>query len=288
LCKYTNKLITDFKNPDLEILVATLNRNSLDFLIPMFPFCHFSEYSILVVNQTQASNVLVSEFDSVRVINSFEKGLSKSRNLALENTIGKIVLIADDDVVFLPDFQQNILEEYKQNPNVAAICFQTITTEGSLYSKYPKSAKELSFANLRKVLSIEVTCRVGNLNMKNCRFNELFGLGAQFQDSETFFFLRNIKHKGLKIVFAPKSIVVHKPFSSSDDASSDRVIYARMAGFYKRYSWMAYVLLLKYIFFVFRKYDFPAKEIKNKFNIGLAGINDYKVILNKKLDSSYE
>ncbi len=281
-------MINEFINADLEILVSTMNRNSLDFLIPMFPFCHFSEFSILIINQTQENNVLVSEFQSVRVINSFEKGLSKSRNLALKNAIGKIVLIADDDVVFFPDFQQNILKEYNQNQEITAICFQTITNQGFLYSNYSKSKKKLSYSNLSKVLSIELTCRVEKLKSKNCSFNEFFGLGSKFQDSETFFFLRNIKHKGLKVLFVPVSIVIHKSFSSSDEASSERVIYARMAGFYKRYGFIAYILLFKYIYFLIRKYNFSNHEIKNKFNVGLSGIHDYKLILNKKLDSSYE
>ena len=112
MCKYTNKLTNEFKNQDLEILVSTMNRNTLDFLIPMFPFCHFSEFSILIVNQTQENNLLHSDFLSVRVINSFEKGLSKSRNLALKNAKGKIVLLTDDDVVFETDFQAKIIDSF--------------------------------------------------------------------------------------------------------------------------------------------------------------------------------
>jgi glycosyltransferase involved in cell wall biosynthesis len=54
---------------------------------------------------------LVSDFPSVRVVNSFEKGLSKSRNLGLLNAHGKIVLLADDDEVFkgFEKSKQNII-----------------------------------------------------------------------------------------------------------------------------------------------------------------------------------
>jgi hypothetical protein len=64
-----------------------MNRNSLDFLIPMFPSRKFFEFNILIVNQTTENQLLNSEFPTVRIINSFEKGLSKSRNLALKNAI---------------------------------------------------------------------------------------------------------------------------------------------------------------------------------------------------------
>jgi glycosyltransferase involved in cell wall biosynthesis len=276
------------KKEDLEILVSTMNRNTLDFLIPMFPFSHFSEFSILVINQTDGVDLLISEFPSVRVINFFEKGLSRSRNLALKNTIGKIVLIADDDVVFLLDFLENIINAYNINHTASAICFQTITNEGTLYSNYPKISKQLSKYSIKKVLSIEVSCKVEDLAINNCWYNELFGLGGKFQDSETFFFLRNMKYKELNIVFMPVSVVMHESFSSSDEADSDRVLYARMAGFYKRFSLLSYLLLLKYMFFLIRKYNFSLVEIKNKFFVGLSGIQDYQSILNNKLDSRYE
>ena len=58
LCKYNDKLTKVFKKEDLEIVIATMNRNSLDFLIPMFPFCHFSNFPILIVNQTHENKLL--------------------------------------------------------------------------------------------------------------------------------------------------------------------------------------------------------------------------------------
>ncbi|WP_163409656.1 glycosyltransferase family 2 protein [Flavobacterium ajazii] len=277
-----------YTNEDLEIIVSTMNRNSLDFLIPVFTFAHFSNFSILIINQTQENRILVSDYPSVRVINSFEKGLSKSRNLGIKNARGKVVLIADDDVVFLENFQENIIKAHNLNENATAICFQTITKGGCLYSNYPKYQKELNNTKIRKVLSIELSCKVEDLKKRECFFNEFFGLGSKFKDSETFFFLKNIRHKRLRVIFYPLSIVIHEAFSSSDDAASDRVIYARMAGYYKSHGVVAYLFLLKYMFFLLRKYKLSISEIKRKFGVGLSGIYDYKLILNKKLDSRYE
>ncbi|MBK0368752.1 glycosyltransferase family 2 protein [Flavobacterium agrisoli] len=265
-----------------------MKRDNLDFLIPMFPFCHFSNFSILIINQTDDEYLLTSEFPTVRVINSNEIGLSKSRNLGLKNVTGKIILIADDDVVFFENFQENIIIEYNQNQDFSAICFQTITKKGHLYSKYPKERKKLNSKELRKVLSIELTFKIEDVKKENCLFNEFFGLGGKFQDSETFFFLKRMVHNGCKVIFIPLPIVIHEAFSSSDDASSDRVIYARMAGYCKSHGIFAYFFLFKYMFFLLRKYNLSVPEMKKKFGIGLSGIYDYKLILNKNLDSRYE
>jgi len=277
-----------FAEHDLEIVIATMNKNDLYFLIPMFPFSHFSNFSVLIINQTQENKILISDYPSVRVINSFQKGLSRSRNLGIKNATGKIVLIADDDVVLIENFQKKIIKAYNENQNATVICFQTVTKKGDLYSNYLKKKKKLNSRKIRKVLSIEVTGKAEDLRKNNCFFNEFFGLGSKFQDSETFFFLRSIRHKRLKVLFQPSVIVMHESFSSSDYVCSDRLIYARMAGFYKTSGIISYLLLIKYMFFLIRKYNLSVFEIKRKFKIGLSGIYDYKLILNKKLDSRYE
>jgi glycosyltransferase involved in cell wall biosynthesis len=288
LCKCNNKLVIHYFKEDLEILISTMNRDSFDFLIPMFPFSHFSKFKILIINQTSNDKLLVSEYQSVKVVNSFDVGISKSRNLAILNSESKILLFADDDIVFIEKFDEIIIKAYDDNPLASAICFQTLTPEGALYSKYPKHIKLLNTKEITKVLSIELTCNSDKIKKGKIKFNELFGLGSQFQDSETFFYLSKIKHKALIILFCPQTIVIHESVSSSDEADSDRIIYAKIAGFYKRFGLFAYVLLFKYMFFLFRKYNFTFLELRNKFFVGLKSIKDYKLILDQNLDSRYE
>lgn len=277
-----------FKNEDLEILIATMNRNSLDFLNQLFPFVSYTGFRLLIVNQTDENCLLHSDYPNVRVINSFERGLSKSRNLALQNTLGKIVLIADDDVIYPENFQQKIIQAYNNHTEASIICFRTQTKEGKLYSKYPAEGKELNSRKLNKILSIEVTANREALQAKNCVYNEWFGLGAKFEDAETLYFLRRAFYSGLKLFFCPETIVVHESYSSSDEVASDRLIYAKMAGFYKRFGFGAYYYLLKYMFFLIRKNYTPLAQIKSKFLVGLRGIKDYKFLLNTKADKVYE
>jgi len=281
-------LADELKKSDLEILVATMNRSNLNFLIPMFPFAHFSEFSILVINQTDGENLIISEYENVRVINSYEKGLSKSRNLALQNTSGKVALIADDDVVFIQGFDSKILKTHQINNDFSVICFQTLTDENKPYSIYRKEEFWMKEKDFRDVLSIELTFKPEDTRKKNIFFNEYFGLGAKFQDAESLFFLRRANHNQLKVLFSPENIVIHEAFSSSDDVASDRLIYAKMAGFYKRYNSRAYFFLVKFVFFLVRKSYISFKEIIPKFKIGLNGIQDYKNLLKSKSESKYD
>lgn len=208
-------MTNEFKNQDLEILVSTMNRNSLDFLIPMFPFCHFSEYAILIINQTQENNLLDSPFPTVRVINSFEKGLSKSRNLALKNAKGKIVLIADDDVVYKKDFDATIIQAHNQYNNKAVISFCIEKPNGLLFKKYLTKAKtDLRLIELFNVLSIEISVNKSILDKIGVTFDENFGLGSQYEMGEEAIFLSDIKEKNKQITFVPSVIATHPEVSS--------------------------------------------------------------------------
>ncbi|WP_310558203.1 glycosyltransferase [Flavobacterium sp.] len=249
-----------FKKEDLEIVVSTMNRSTLDFLIPMFPFCHFSELSILILNQTQESNLLVSQFPSVRVVNSFEKGLSRSRNLALKNTIGKIVLIADDDVVYKKDFDTTIVQAHNQYGNKAVISFCIEKPNGLLFKKYLPNAKmNLSLIELFNVLSIEISLNKSVMDKIGVKFDENFGLGSKFEMGEEAIFLSDIKYKIDQIAFVPSSIAIHPEISSNDKVNVSERYYIQGA-------FLARVININYFVGVVAKIFFDLKQKKLQFN----------------------
>jgi glycosyltransferase involved in cell wall biosynthesis len=130
-----------FVENDIEILVATMNRTDLDFLSKMFPFKHFSNYNILIVNQSK-TNVLSSDYPSIRVINTYDFGLSKSRNLALQNAVGKILIIADDDIIYQIDFAEKTIVAHNKLDQATVINFCAINKNGSYLKKYPSNSKK--------------------------------------------------------------------------------------------------------------------------------------------------
>ena len=260
MCKYTNKLTNEFKNQDIEILVSTMNRNALDFLIPMFPFCHFSEFSILIVNQTKENNLLVSDFPSVRVINSFEKGLSKSRNLALKKAIGKIVLIADDDVVYKKDFDAMLVQAYNQYKNKTAITFCIEKPNGLPFKKYIPNAKiNLDKMELFNVLSIEISLNKPILDKLGVVFDENFGLGGLFEMGEEAIFLTDIKNQNQQIAFVPNVIATHPEISSNEKLDF-------MQRYYIQGAFLTRVLKANYFVDLATKLFFDLKQKKLKVN----------------------
>jgi glycosyltransferase involved in cell wall biosynthesis len=253
-------LINEFKNQDLEILISTMNRNSLDFLIPMFPFCHFSNFSILIINQTKEDNLLVSEFSNVRVINSFEKGLSKSRNLALINATGKIVLIADDDEVFKKGYDTLIINAYNDFPKAAVISFQVENSEGVLYRKYCKTTKtELNELDLFGIFSPEISINKTIFDLMDVKFDTNFGLGSTFSMGEEAVFLMDLKSRNQQMVFEPKVLAINPTITTTDKLDFKQRYYIQGA-------FLSRVIKANYFAGLTTKLFFDLKQKKLRFN----------------------
>ena len=254
-----NKLESFFTETDVEILISTMNQDSLDFLVQMFPFLHFSNLQILIVNQTQTGKELLSIYPNVRIINSFEKGLTKSRNLALENAVGKILLIADDDVVYQQGFVAKIINAYNQFPDAATINFCAVKKDGSLMKNYPKhSKKNLNAFDVFNTSSIEMTLNKAILDKTKIRFDENFGLGAMFEMGEEAIFLLDLKNKKQQLVFEPEVIVQHPEFTSSAKKSIEEKYYIHGA-------LCTRIFKSNYIYWIFVKLFFDLKQRKIRF-----------------------
>jgi GT2 family glycosyltransferase len=208
------------KESDIEVLISTMNRNSLNFIFSMFPFISTSRFKILIINQTSPENLLESNVDKIRVINSFSKGSSKSRNLGLQNAIGKIIVISDDDVVFEDDFANKITEGYSQNCQAGVICFQAKNENGLLLKKYPSIVqKNISTLTILNIGNIEITLNSDKIKESKVQYDELFGVNETFGTGEEAIFLNDLKKKGIQINFIPETIVMHPSLTTSSKLS---------------------------------------------------------------------
>lgn len=262
------KMIKTFAENDCEILVSTMNQISLDFLLQMFPFQHFSSYNILIINQTK-TNKLCSEFPSVRVINSLETGLSKSRNLAIENAIGKILIIADDDITYQKDFIEKIIVAHNKLDEATIVNFCAIKENRAYLKKYPTESKlQLNTMEILNVSSIEMTIKKEKLDSIGIKFDENFGLGSCFEMGEETVFLFDLKRKNQQIAFENEVVVAHYGLTSSDKIGSLRRYYI-YGGLVKR------VLEKSSVFWLAVKMFFDIKQKKMKINLFFKAIDNF-------------
>ena len=252
-----------------------MDREDLSFLEAIFlkPL-HQIDAHIIVVNQSRTKQ-LVSDHPSIKVINDSNYGLSRSRNIAIQQADKELLWILDDDCVIVPGAIEMIVDTHSAS-DAAVITFQTTDPKGELVRDYEKVESLLSRKRIKKVLSPEITLKRSAILENELSFNPRFGLGAQFQDSENHVFLMNALDKNLQVQFIPKTIVSHERLTSSDQADSNRVIYARGALAARRNYYTAGWYQLKYALFLWRKgYVRDMKELINKTRVFGHGVEDY-------------
>lgn len=264
----------------LEILISTMNRKDLSFLDFMFPTLDTSRYSILIINQTKYQEDLESSYPKIRVINSREFGLSKSRNLAIENAQGYILLIADDDIQYLPDFEKTIYKAYQTYPEASLISFQFINEHKELAKLYPKREGYIT-STKRPLSSVEISFRRKVVMEFDIRMNQNFGLGSTFVCSEEQLFKSDFFKENLKVAFVAKPILIHKGKSSASNLGKQESIEATTAYKFIQYNNLVYLWLFKYVFFLFRhKYVSFFGQFK-AYKIGMQAVKKLKRITNE-------
>jgi predicted nucleic acid-binding Zn ribbon protein len=275
LFKYKKHLESKYTKSDIEILIATMNRDNFDFLIPMFPFANYWDLSLVIVNQTTGSP-LVSQHENVKVFNSQEFGLSKSRNIALANATKVLLVITDDDVIFKSDFESKISAAFNHFQNPAMVKFCSEKSENVLMQKYPKQRKQmLNWFDILNTISFEIVVNRTQLKSNQLKFDERFGLGSIFGAGEEQVFLTTIKRAGLKMSFEPEVLVVHSQPTTNYKISIEQKYYIQGAvltavfpNFYR------FWLLLK-VFFDWKQAKLSTKEFKLAFQNFKSGRADF-------------
>lgn len=237
----------------LEILMSTMNCASIEDL--QLDKKNIKD-NILIINQT--NNNSVYEKNNVRMYNYKEKGLSKSRNRAIENCRGDICIIADDDIVYKKNYKNIILNSFKTNPDCDVITFQIETPDGKLYKNYSKSECFHNKRSILKVSSICIAFKSKSIIEKGIRFNEKFGLGAKYVSGEENIFLKDCIDSGLKVKYIPKPIVIH-PYDSSGKNLTTKQTISKGALFWELFGWKS--LFINVIFAIKKR-----NEYKNRFS----------------------
>lgn len=200
----------------IDVLVATMNRDEDDFLDQMFPEPLPDEVTILIVNQSDVSQ-LTSTRPSVKVLNTTDKGLSKSRNKALAATTADICVFADDDVVFLPGFAAKISRAYQQLPHCDFIRFRYECAPGITAKSYPSHPKtDLSWTEVLSCSSLEMTLRPKAIRAQQLAFDDRFGLGSDYVMGEEQVFLGQLKQAEIAMGYEPETLMRHPTASSTE------------------------------------------------------------------------
>lgn len=255
----------------LDILVSCMNQENTD-LIGRSRITG----SAVVINQCdrEGENLIPTARGAVRWIDTMDRGLTRSRNMAIAASCADVCMLCDDDEVFPHDYEEKILQAYEELPHADVIIF----TVGNWKNSFGDRVRELKFPQTIKASSIQISFRRESLVRTGVRFDPLLGAGSGNGAEEEMKFLLDCQKAGLRIFFVPREVAALNTQDSTWFRGFDEAFFYNR-GATTRYI-LGYPLAAAYgLYYVLRKRPLyrdtitPVKALKAIFR----GMNDNKV-----------
>lgn len=162
---------------------------------------------VVVVNQCNEEKIERFVFKNSKgktckalFINTTERGLSRSRNMAINNAWGDICVICDDDEVFYDNYIEVISNAYQLHPATDLICMEVERPAMKLMSK-----RTLNYLNALKVASVTITFKLSSILKEEVKFDDKIGSGVSCAGGEENVFLYDCLKHSLNGIILPIS-----------------------------------------------------------------------------------
>ncbi len=159
---------------------------------------------VLMINQCDREDFarIPTKTGTARMFSTRERGLTRSRNMAIEKSHADVCLLCDDDEVFQPDYEKIITEAYEKLPKADVIVFNMTNRPASLGNR----VRQLHFPYTCRVSSWQISFRRQSLLRSGVRFDTLLGAGTGNGGGEEVKFLTGFRRAGRSIYYGPEAI----------------------------------------------------------------------------------
>ncbi len=157
----------------------------------------------------------IKKRNDFEVVVSATRGLSRNRNVALDAASAPLVLISDDDVSYTAEGLERVLKAFEDRPETDLITMQYESSDNP--KKYVRGEADLR-CNPRGyyATSIEIAFKLGRLRGAGIRFDERFGIGAEFIAGEEQILIDDALRAGMRCLYVPGVICRHDGSTTSD------------------------------------------------------------------------
>lgn len=256
----------------LEVLVATMNQTDHSLLDKMN-----IRSDAFIANQCNKNEVEEFNYSGYRIkyFSFAEKGVGLNRNNALMRSEGDISVLADDDLVYVDNYDEIIKEQFAQNPETDIIIF-------NLIEKFPKEyvikkKYKINYSNYMRFGTARIAFRTESITKNGISFNIHFGGGARYSAGEDTLFLTDCLKKGLNIIAVPVFIAYLSDTRESTwfRGYTDKFFKDKGVLFYYISKKWAYLLCLQFCIRHRAKFE-NEKNFFDALKFMLQGINEEK------------
>lgn len=259
----------------VEVLISTMDKNDLEF----FKRMNIHTDAIIINQNQEKDSTIIYTINGYQMkwVNSTEKGLSNSRNLAISHATADLCVLADDDMVFESDAFIKVEKAYEENPDADLIAFKMdITGNPERAKKYGRKKKWQNYFTSMAIMSGEISFKREKIVKNNLSFNPNQGTGTDFYHGEENVFLYDCLRAGLNILYMPVTTVqVDFSVSSWYEGYTDRYFHTTGVKCYNMSNKFYPLLYMKYAWEHYQGYKDELSLIK-AIKLMHKGTNIYK------------
>lgn len=222
--------------PKLTIGYSTLAQRVGNIVLPTL----YSNVEILILiqNPDGVEVAPLSKRSDIRIIQVPGRGVAKSRNAAIREARGEYLIFADDDIVFIDEGLQQLIEHCTKE-SCDLVMGQAVDEHGVLRKRYPEHNEKLTKYNSARAATYEMLICVDSVRHRGVWFDENFGAGVTNYLGDEYIFIVDLLAAGGTADFIPVTVATHPVISSGSGWGTERDLRARSRVFTRVFGWKA-------------------------------------------------
>lgn len=253
----------------IEVLLSTMHQTDKSIIKK----CNINSDAVIINQCENNSEEKLKIRDTYRCkwINSKDRGLSNSRNLAMENAQGDICLLCDEDVVYKDDYCEIVERAFEKIPKADVIIFD-IDEIGTI-EKRTKAEKIHKLNKFKTYGSVHIAFKRACLEKNNISFNPLFGAGSNmYAMAEDALLFREFAKKQISVYVYPATIsTVYFESSTWFKGYNEKYFFDTGAYLQCAYPKLGKILMFYYPMRLHRKSKLSIREILHYIISGMQG-----------------
>lgn len=190
-------------NEKIQVLVATMHQQDFSKVEQMK-----INTDVLFANQSDRTEYMQKSYGHFKaeMISTQTRGVGINRNLALSYATGDILLLADDDLEYYPEYESMIRKAFADRPEADAFVFNIDRTDGQAEGRHNTKIKRVRIINGLNYGTVRIAVRRQSITRERIMFSSCFGGGTQFSCGEDSLFICDMLRKGLRVYTSPDTI----------------------------------------------------------------------------------
>lgn len=241
-----NILIKVVIKMDIEVLISTVqNSNEIKLLEKMNILT-----DAIIINQS--NNISSHQFKKnnhlIKIYSFDERGVGLSRNNALMRSTQDICLMADDDMVYLDNYKETVINAYEKFPDADMIVFNVRIHKNKTIRNSVRKTHRVRWFNCLKYGTVTFSFKRLSVFKSNTFFSLEFGGGAKYGSGEDSLFIIEMLKKGNKVYAVNETIAdVHNDNSSWFTGYNEKFFYDKGALFERIFGKFYRLLIIQFI-----------------------------------------